>query len=104
MVSDAETVRLLRSIDAKLGALVTIAANQHAERKPECTECAEIGRLRCATHGPVVVPGAASTPAPAGRDEWRDKCPGCDTPGQRGYWCDQCDPLAEMPRELEPDR
>ena len=61
-MSDAETLRLLRSIDAKLGALVTFAAEQHAERKPECAECAEIGRLRCATHGPVVVPGAAPTP------------------------------------------
>ena len=57
-MSDAEIVRLLRSIDAKLGALVTIAANQHTERKPEYTKCAEIDRLRYATHGPVVVPGA----------------------------------------------
>ena len=31
-------------------------------------------------------------------------CPGCADPGWAGYWCETCDPLAEMPRLPRPTR
>ena len=31
-------------------------------------------------------------------------CPGCADPGWAGYWCETCDPLADMPRLPRPTR
>ena len=31
-------------------------------------------------------------------------CPGCAEPGWAGYWCETCDPLAEVPRLPRPTR
>jgi hypothetical protein len=55
----AETVRefltVLRSIDDKLDLLIEL---QTAAALPPdtCTECEQVGRLRCPRHGPVKVP------------------------------------------------
>ena len=31
-------------------------------------------------------------------------CPNCQDPGWAGYWCETCDPLAEVPRLPRPTR
>lgn len=31
-------------------------------------------------------------------------CPGCQDPEWAGYWCETCDPLAEIPRLPRPTR
>lgn len=61
----SETVReflvLLRSLDTKLDRLIEL---EEAKVRPKpCRTCEEGGRLRCSSHGPIMIPANSSLDA-----------------------------------------
>lgn len=49
-------LELLEGMDAKLGELLEIEKAREARERGVCHGCESAGRLRCPTHGPIVVP------------------------------------------------
>jgi hypothetical protein len=78
-------------------------------RRWRCPSCGLFGRkarrraadAEAAAH---VAWAAGLAEAKREADYMATPCPGCQDPGWAGYWCETCDPLADMPRLPRPTR